>query len=244
MEEDHPEPIKRDSDILTIRLRRAHVRLAAMLLIGFALGYGTATFTNRSSAASSDIKSQGPNPNAAPATASAPIRVETSGRPSTGPNQAPVTLVEFTDYQCPYCARHFRQTFDSLISNNPGQLRYVIRNFPVTSLHSDAQKAAEAAECAFDQGKFWEYHNALFKRSPRFPPDTLKVIARQLGLNMASFEQCLTSGKKESVIQKDMDDARQYGVQGTPTFFVNGRIVVGAQPLSVFQGEIDRALQH
>jgi protein-disulfide isomerase len=154
-----------------------------------------------------------------------------------------VTLVEFTDYQCPYCARHFRTTFDSLIASNPGQLRYVVRNFPVTSLHADAEKAAEAAECAFDQGKFWEYHSALFKRSPRLAPDTLKAIAMQLGMNMASFQDCVASGKKESVIRHDMDDARQYGVQGTPTFFINGRIVVGAQPLAVFQGEIDRALQ-
>jgi protein-disulfide isomerase len=243
VEEDLPEPIKRDSDILTIRLRRAHVRLAAMLLVGFALGYGTATFIGRGSAPSSVIPSQG-NSDAAPPTTAGPIRVETSGRPSRGPDRAAVTLVEFTDYQCPYCARHFRETFDSLISSKPGQLRYVVRNFPVTNIHPYAQKAAEAAECAFDQGKIWEYHSPLFKRSPRFPPDTLKAIAMQLGLNMATFQDCLSSGKKESVIRQDMNDARHYGVQGTPTFFVNGRIVVGAQPLSVFQDEIDRALEH
>ena len=245
MEGGDPGSIGRDTDLLTIKVRRVHVRFAAMLLLGFVLGYGTARLRDRSLAESLPIRSQGSVSDGALLSApAAPIRVDVAGRPARGPERAAVTLVEFTDYQCPYCARHFRETYDTLLAANAGHLRYVVRNFPVTSLHRDAQKAAEAVECAFDQGRFWEYHNALFKRSPTFPRDSLTAIAAELGLNVPRFEDCLDSGKKKSVVLRDMEDGRRYGVRGTPTFFINGRMIVGAEPTTVFQAEIDRALQH
>lgn len=234
MEGADPEPVKRDGDLITITLRRVHVRFAAVLLLGFVLGYGSARLRDKPGSASDE----------ALATAARAIRVDVAGRPARGPERADVTLVEFTDYQCPYCARHFRETYDQLLAANAGHLRYVVRNFPVTTLHAGAQKAAEAAECAFEQGQFWEYHNVLFERSPALPVDTLKSIAAQLGLNIAGFAACLDSGRKESVVLQDVQDGRRYGVRGTPTFFINGRILVGAQPITVFQAEIDRAMQH
>jgi protein-disulfide isomerase len=237
-----PGPI-RDTDLVTIKVRRVHVQFAVVLLLGFVLGYGAARLRDRSLPQPLSTRSQGSVSDGALSAPTAPIRVDVAGRPARGPERAAVTLVEFTDYQCPYCARYFTQTYDTLLAANAGHLRYVVRNFPVTSLHPNAQKAAEAVECAFEQGRFWEYHNALFKRSPRFPLDTLKAIAAHLGLNTARFDDCLDSGKKEPVVRRDIEDGRHYGVQGTPTFFINGRIIVGAQPITVFQAEIDRALQ-
>jgi protein-disulfide isomerase len=233
--------VEGNRELVTITLRRAHVRLAAFLLVGFGLGYGAARLQDSRSERSAATSPRSVSDGAIPTTA-APIRVDVAGRPAKGPDGAAVTLVEFTDYQCPFCARHFKETYAELLAANAGQLRYVIRNFPVTSLHPDAQKAAEAAECAFDQSKFWEYHNALFERSPTLPRDTLKRIAAQLGLNTARFTDCLDSGKKQAVVLRDMSDARRYGVRGTPTFFINGRILVGAEPIAVFQTEIDRAI--
>ena len=176
-------------------------------------------------------------------TPAATIRVDVTGRPATGPERAAVTLVEFTDYQCPYCARYFKETYGDLLAANAGKLRYVVRNFPVSSLHPNAQKAAEAAECAFAQGKFWEYHDVLFERSPRIPLDSLKHFAERLGLNTKRFNACLDSGEKESTVERDLKDGRRYGVRGTPTFFINGRILLGAQPIAAFQARIDSAIQ-
>lgn len=229
-------------DLITIRVRRNHLQFAAVLIVGFVLGYGTASLRGRRAQDPVGFRSQGSASDSSAPTMARPVQVSVSGRPARGDEHAPVTLVEFTDYQCPYCARHFRTTYDSLLTANGARLRYVIRNFPVNSLHRNAQKAAEAAECAFDQGKFWEYHDALFKRSPIFPLDTLKSIAAQLGLNTREFGDCLDSGKKQAVVQRDQQDGQRYGVQGTPTFFINGRILVGAQPTPVFQAEIDRAM--
>jgi protein-disulfide isomerase len=243
-----PRPDQREGDLVTITLRRAHIRLAAVLLLGFVLGYGAATLRDRKLPEGPPVASRGSvSPETPPETlpaAAEPIRVDVAGRPAWGPQRAAVTVVEFTDYQCPFCARHFRETYDQILAANPGRVRYVIRNFPVTTLHPDAQKAAEAAECALDQGKFWEYHKALFERSPKLPLDSLKGIAARLGLNRSKFEGCLDSGKKAPVILHDVQDGQRYGVRGTPTFFINGRIVVGAQPITVFQAAIDRAFQH
>ena len=228
-----------DAGLITITLRRSHVRLAALLLVGFVLGYATAKIGNR--AAGREAIQSGVSADRAPIVSSAPIKVDVSGRPARGDANAPVTIVEFMDYQCPYCARHFRETYHPLINANIGHLRYVVRQYPVSSLHPDALKAAEAAECAFEQGKFWEYHEALFERSPRLPLDTLKSIAARLRLDTSKFDGCVDSSEAERAVLRDLSDGKRYGVIGTPTFFVNGRAIVGAQPLTVIQAEIDRA---
>lgn len=238
-----PGPINRDAEVVTLTLRRSHLRLAAVLVLGFALGYGAAKLRDGLVSESPSASSSGSVFDGTVSTAAGPIRVNVAGRPAKGPERAAVVLVEFTDYQCPYCARHFRETYDELLSSNAKHLRYVVRNFPVSSLHPNAQKAAEAAECAFEQGRFWEYHNVLFQRSPVLPLDSLKRIAAQLGLNASRFGKCLDSGEKETVVRQDVQDGRRYGVRGTPTFFINGRILVGAQPIGVFQAEIDRAIE-
>ncbi|HEY5546319.1 MAG TPA: thioredoxin domain-containing protein [Gemmatimonadaceae bacterium] len=227
-----------DTERVTIVLRKAHIHLFVALVLGFGAGYATAAL--RSINRRNDWIVQ---PAGSAANSALPLRIDVAGRPSKGPQRAPVTIVEFTDYQCPYCKRQFYETYDALLALNGDQVRYVVRNFPVSGLHPDAQKAAEAAECAFEQGKFWEYHDALFELSPAIPRDTLTQISVRLGLDRVRFDRCLDSGKKEPVVQKDLADGGRYGVRGTPTFFVNGRMLAGTQPISVLQAEIDRAIQ-
>jgi protein-disulfide isomerase len=118
----------------------------------------------------------------------------------------------------------------------------VYRDFPLNSIHPFAQKAAEATECADDQGKFWEYHDLVFENQTAIDVDSLKSYAAELGLDTATFDDCLDEGKQSSEVEKDSEDAQAAGVTGTPAFFINGEFVSGAQPFSVFQQVIDAAL--
>ena len=183
---------------------------------------------------------------AAQATATPPIVVENvsvDDDPSWGPADAPVTIVEFSDFQCPYCARFVTQTLPQIKQQYEGKVRFVFRDFPLSTIHENAEKAAEAAGCASDQGKFWEYHDKLFSSQSALDVASLKSYASQLGLDTATFDQCLDSSKYAQEVQKDLQDGTSYGVDGTPAFFVNGLLVVGAQPFASFQTIIDAALQ-
>jgi protein-disulfide isomerase len=165
--------------------------------------------------------------------------VEPTG-PSKGPENAAVTIVEFSDFQCPYCSRA-AGTVQQVMENYPGKVRLVFRHFPLES-HQQAPKAAEAAMCANDQGKFWEYHDALFKNQEKLGPDDLKQHAQSLGLDAAKFDQCLSSGKHGELVKKDMAAGQKVGVSGTPAFFINGMMISGAQPLDEFKRLIDAEL--
>jgi len=118
----------------------------------------------------------------------------------------------------------------------------VVRDFPLTSIHPYAQKAAEASECADDQGKFWEYHDLVFANQSAIDVDSLKGYAGQLGLDTGTFDECLDEGKQSSEVEKDLEDGQASGVTGTPAFFINGQLVSGAQPFTVFQQIIDQLL--
>lgn len=122
------------------------------------------------------------------------------------------------------------------------KIRFVYRDFPIPG-HTYAQKAAEAARCAHDQGKFWEYQDLIWANQQALDVDSLKAYAAQIGLDTATFDDCLDSGKNASEVQKDSQDAQACGAKGTPAFFINGVQVVGAQPFSAFQQAIDAALQ-
>ena len=118
----------------------------------------------------------------------------------------------------------------------------MVRDFPLNSIHPFAQKAAEATECADEQGKFWEYHDVVFANQSTIDVDSLKGYAAELGLDTGTFDDCLDEGKQSSEVEKDLEDGRASGVTGTPAFFINGQLVSGAQPFSVFQQIIDAAL--
>lgn len=158
-----------------------------------------------------------------------------------GPKEAPVALVEFSDYQCPFCKRVL-STIKQITDAYPGKVKWVFRDFPIVSLHPTAPKAHEAARCAGEQGKFWEYHDLLFERSPRHSPQELKQYAQELKLDGPVFAQCLDSGKYQAQVNSDVEEGTRLGVTGTPTFFLNGRLLVGAQPFAEFQRLIEGEL--
>ena len=183
-------------------------------------------------------------PTATPPPVSAPLvgAVSVDDDPARGPENALVTIIEFSDFQCPFCKSFFDQTQPIVFATYGDRVRYVFRDFPIASLHPQAPKAAEAAQCAFDQGKFWEYHDVLFRNPGLLDVASLKTHATTLGLNGSTFNVCLDSGKYTQEVQKDFDDGRAYGVTGTPTFFINGRKLVGAQPYSAIQQVIEEEL--
>ncbi|MFO3796321.1 MAG: DsbA family protein, partial [Anaerolineales bacterium] len=164
----------------------------------------------------------------------------TEGFPSLGPKDAPIVIVEFSDFQCPYCQRFHRQTFEALMAAYPGKIRFVYRNLPLTTIHPQAFPAAEASLCAHEQGAFWPYHDRLFQGE--LGETAYLHYAQELNLDVKRFQQCLQERRYRDFIEKDMEFAINLGVRSTPTFFINGIALVGAQPLEVFRDVIDREL--
>ena len=162
--------------------------------------------------------------------------------PSWGPIDAPVTIIEFSDYPCPYCKRFHDETLPQIQATYEGRVRFVYRDFPLTAIHPDAQKAAEASECADDQGRFWEYHELLWVNQQELDVPNLKAYAGEIGLDTVTFDNCLDTGKNAQEVEKDYSDGISYGVQGTPWFFINDVELGGAQPFSNFQSVIDSFL--
>ena len=161
--------------------------------------------------------------------------------PFMGPADAPVTLIEFSDFQCPYC-RRVQGVLKRLMTAYHGQLKLVFRDFPLRQIHPEAQKAAEAAQCANEQGQFWQYHDRLFAATALGVAD-LKQYALEMGLDAEGFNDCLDSGKFSQEVQRDIDDARTAGVHATPSFFVNGLPINGAVPFERFVEMVELALE-
>ncbi len=168
------------------------------------------------------------------------VSVEAGDSPRRGPKDAPVTIVEFSDFQCPYC-RRVQPTLLTLLEKYPGKISLVYKDLPLRQIHPEAQKAAEAARCAGEQGKFWEYHDKLFA-TPRISKEELSKVAQDLSLDSIKFAGCLDSGKHEPTIQADFDQAMAIGAQSTPVFYVNGIQLKGAQPVDAFSSVIDAEL--
>jgi protein-disulfide isomerase len=159
--------------------------------------------------------------------------------PSRGSSQAAITIIEFADFQCPYCSRA-AATLDKVLAAYEGKVRLVFRHFPL-SFHEKAPKAAEAGACADEQGKFWALHDALFE-SQALEPEALKEQAMRLGLDAAKFDSCLDSGRTAALVKRDQAAGQKAGVTGTPAFFINGRMLSGAQPEDEFKKVIDEEL--
>jgi len=177
-----------------------------------------------------------------PAEPSEPVDVPIDGAYMLGNPDAPVTIVEYTDYQCPFCLRHFQQTFPLLKANfiDTGQVRYVFKDLPLTSIHPQAFAAAEAARCAGEQEAYVAMHDLLFAKQSEWggrsdAAGLFSQYAAQLELDTAQFDVCLSSGKYEAAITADLQEGLGFGVRGTPTFFINGNYLAGAQPYSVFE---------
>ena len=181
--------------------------------------------------------------------------VSIDGGAIKGDKNAKLTLVEFTDYQCPFCSRHLRDTFPQIENDyiKTGKVRYVLREFPLESIHPQAVKAAEAAGCAGEQWKYWEMHDRLFANQNALTPAQLPGHAEAISLDAAKFKSCLEGGKFAAKVRKDLADAQKYGATGTPTFFIGVtdpksseikavRKIVGAQSYAAFKDAFDTLL--
>ena len=167
--------------------------------------------------------------------------IATVGHPSNGPDEAPIKIVEFSDFECPYCARVL-PTMEQVKKTYGDKVQIVFRQFPL-SIHANAQKAAEASLCAHDQGKFWAMHDLIFEEQKQLAVDDLKDKAQRLGLDTGRFDTCLDSGQFEEQVQDDVRDGFVAGVTSTPSLFVNGLALTGAQPYPAIAAMIDSELK-
>ena len=164
------------------------------------------------------------------------------GKPSKGPQSAPVTLVEFSDFHCPFCKR-VGPTLDKLLENYPKKVRRIWRHFPL-SFHQGSQRTHEASQCAAEQGKFWEYHDKLFENQAALAEGdaVLSRLADEAGMKRKKFEECLAKGRYKDSVKKDIAAGEAAGVRGTPAFFINGNPVSGAQPYENFEKIVQNEL--
>jgi protein-disulfide isomerase len=161
--------------------------------------------------------------------------------PSKGPANAPIEMIEFSDFQCPFCLRA-NPTVTQVLNTYGDRIHFVYRHYPLPG-HPNARPAAEAAACAGEQGKFWPYHDRLFADQTKLTDADLKKTAADLGLDAAKFGACVDSHKYKSAIDADVAAGQDVGVDGTPAFFVNGRLLSGAQPFELFKKLIDEELE-
>lgn len=168
------------------------------------------------------------------------LEVSADDDPALGPPDAAVTLIEFSDFQCPYCTKFHQETFRPLMQAYEGRLRFVYRDFPV--LGPESVTAAMAANCAGEQGGYWEFHDLLFNGGRQLGRSTYLSYAGQVGLDETALAACLDSERFREEVLADARDATALGVNGTPTFFINGLPLVGAQPMSSFVRLIDQEL--
>jgi len=165
--------------------------------------------------------------------------VEAKG-PAKGPASAPVTIVEFSDYQCPFCIQA-EKTVDEVLAAYPGKIKLVYRDFPLP-MHPLAPKAAEASHCAEGQGKYWEMHDKMFAAQGKLEVPELKKYAREVGVDGDKFDKCLDGGDMAKVVNEHHQAGEKLGINGTPAFFINGRFLNGAQPIEEFKSLIDAEL--
>jgi len=212
--------------------------IVAALIIGGALIYSA----NLRQTPASTVTASIVTPTATLVTTAGPsFSFNLAGKTPRGSANAQITMIEFSDFQCPFCGRA-KPTVDKLLSDYPGKIKLYYLHFPLESIHEFAKKAGEASECAGEQGKFWEYHDLLFANQNALDVASLKKYAKQLNLDSTKFDSCLDSGVKASVVSADFQQGVNVGVTGTPTFFLNGVRVCGAQPYAVFKQVIDALL--
>lgn len=184
-----------------------------------------------------------------PTVAAGPVKaVDEKADHIKGAKNAKVTLIEYSDFECPFCKRHF-ETMNQILKDYPNDVRLVFRHFPLTNLHQNAQKEAEASECAAELGgndAFWKMHDKIFTETQSndgLSLARLPAMAKEIGLDEAKFKTCLDTGKYTAKVQKDQQDGGSAGVEGTPATFVNGVMISGAQPLANFKAAIDAELK-
>lgn len=256
-------PIPSQKEYIEIRLPRVTFKDAkintylviTLVIFSFFLGM----LTNKVLSLENTLKNQVSNTANAQSDINAPSEpplpdefdVSTGNLPILGSDNAKVTIVVFSDFQCPFCKQFvdnsYTQILDTYVKSN--KIKFAFRHYPLTSIHANAQKASEAGECANEQNKFWNYHDLLFKKQTEWSPQSTDeaVIsftnyASELGLNINQFQSCLNNDKYKDKVEKDIEDGNKAGVDGTPTLFINGTRLVGAQPFSQIKQLIEKKL--
>ncbi len=230
----------------TVTIKKSTLTFVLVAVVFLALGFGIGKFTTPTANVVAGGNNNLPGGNTGDGRP-ARSNVQVGDAPFIGSSDAKVTIIEFSDYECPFCSRFYEQT-ELLLRReyiDTGKVRLAYKDYPLSSLHPTAQKAAEAARCAGEQGKYWEMHDLLFVKQSEWAPlgvTKLKDYAPTLGLDLQTFSSCIDSGKYTSAVQKDFSEGSSLGVSGTPTFFVNGIGLVGAQPYAVFQQVIEQEL--
>lgn len=255
-----------DQDTLTLKVTRSQlivIALPLVFLLGLALGYalwGRSTalvadespleIVQDSAPADSAVSQSGDQVAVSPPTVA--DQIEALERyelpvgefdPAFGPDDALITIVEFSDFECPFCQRHFQQVYPRLLSEYPDQILYVFKDFPLTSIHPNAFPAAEAGLCALEQDAFWPFHDLVFGGSLGLSRETYESYAGSLGMDVDAFLVCLDEGRYSAEVEADLQTGIDTGVSSTPTFFINGIGLVGAQPFEVFAQIIDYELE-
>ncbi len=170
------------------------------------------------------------------------LKASIEGAPFRGGVRAPVTIIEFSDFHCPYCSKA-QEALSQVVARYGERVKLVYRHLPIDQLHPQARRAAEAAACANDQNKFWAYHDLLYTAGADASPSKLKAMAQTAGLDIQAFDQCMSSGKHQQTVQKDVEEASRLGIGGTPSFIINGRWLSGSQPLEAFVRVIEEELR-
>ncbi len=229
----------------TITFKRSHL-YAVMIPLAFVLGLSVGfLFWGRDQGQPQVIVAPAANQDAPVAPTQQAFRrydVPTGDNPSLGPADAPITIIEFSDYQCPYCRKWDLEAWPKIQAAYPGKVRLVYRDFPLYSIHPESEPAAIAAYCAGEQNKYWEFHDLLFSDQLPFGQDSYIKYAAQISLNADQFKQCITAQKFKDNVSNNYNYASNLGISSTPTFFINGIPMVGAQPFESFKQLIDKEL--
>lgn len=162
--------------------------------------------------------------------------------PILGPENAVITIIQFADFECPFCAEWQSEVWPEIVKTFPDQVRLVFRDFPLYGMHPNAESAAEAANCASEQNEYWEYHDKLFEAENGLGMSALKQYAKDVGIDVEQFTECMESNRFINEVKADYDFATGIGISSVPTFFINGIPIVGAQPFSVFKQIISKEL--
>ena len=235
----------------TVAIKKSSLVLVLVAVVFLVVGLGVGFKLGGTSPTTANVVAQQPSaPQQQPSIQdTGPVRalVEIGDAPVLGNNDAEITIIEYSDYECPFCSRFYQQTELLLRSEyiDTGKVRIAYKDFPLSSIHQNAQKAAEASRCAGEQGKYWEMHDLMFEKQSEWSSQgvaKLKEYATELGMNQENFNSCLDTGKYASAVLKDFNEGSSLGVSGTPSFFINGIQIVGAQPYSVFKQIIDQEL--
>jgi protein-disulfide isomerase len=228
----------------TVKVRHSSLGSILLLVVGFAAGLAVGYF----SWGTNPIQpTRAAAPAAAPAAAQAPqqpaqvVNVPIGTAPVWGPTEAKITIVEFSDYECPFCVKWHNEVWPQIQQAYPNQVRLVYKDFPLSQIHANASPAALAARCANEQNKYWLFHDRLFSGKP-LSTAYYESIATELGMDVAKWRSCVTSSKYNKDIETDYNYGASLGITGTPTFYVNGTIMIGAQPFSAFKKLIDQEL--